>query len=135
MNAFIVELTNKAGELARVTEVIAQKGIDVTGFAGATSGDRGSVVLLTNDEEGTRRALGEAHATVREVEIVPASLENRPGSLAAAARRLADAGVNIDGAMPIGMIGDKVPVAFATSDAAKARIALGEAALEGSRPR
>jgi hypothetical protein len=135
VNAFIVELTNKSGELARITEAIAQKGIDLTGFAGATSGDRGSVVLLTNDEAGTRRALSDARATVREVEIVPASLENKPGSLAAAARRLADAGVNIDAAMPIGMNGDKVTVAFATSDPAKARIALGEAVPEASRPR
>ena len=131
MNAFIVELKNKSGELARVTEAIAEKGIDVTGFAGATSGDSGAVVLITNDEAGTRKALQDARATVREIEIVSAALENRPGSLAKAARRLADAGVNIEAAMPIGMSGDKVTVAFATSDPGKARAALGEAVAAG----
>ena len=133
MNAFIVELKNKAGELARVTETIAEKGIDITGFAGATSGDSGSVVLITNDEAGTRKALQDARATVREIEIVSAPLDNRPGSLAKAARRLADAGVNIEAAMPIGMSGDKVTVAFATSDPAKARTALAEAVAGGIR--
>ena len=133
MNAFIVELKNKAGELARVTEAIAEKGIDITGFAGATSGDSGSVVLVTNDEAATRRALQDARATVREIEIVSAPLDNRPGSLAKAARRLADAGVNIEAAMQIGMSGDKVTVAFATSDPAKARTALGEAVAAGIR--
>jgi hypothetical protein len=127
VNAFIVELENKSGELARVTEAIAQKGIDITGFAGTTAGDHGAVVLITNDEDATRKVLAGAGLKVREAEIVPASLDARPGSLAEAARRLADAGVNIQAAMPIGMAGDKVTVAFATDDAAKARGALAEA--------
>lgn len=127
MNAFIVEMKNQKGEVARITEAIAHKGIDITGFAGVAIGDKGGVVLLTNDEASTRKVLSEAHVTVREVEIVPAALDARPGSLAEATRRLADAGVNIEAAMPIGMAGEKVTVAFATSDAAKARSVLGEA--------
>ena len=128
MNAFIVELKNKAGELARITEAIAQKGIDITGFAGATIGDqrlgRPDHQRRGRDPQGPVRGRS---VTVREVEIVPAALDARPGSLAEAARRLADAGVNIEAAMPIGMAGDKVTVAFATSDPAKARGVLGEA--------
>jgi hypothetical protein len=127
VNAFIVELENRTGELARVTEAIAEKGIDITGFAGATAGDRGAVVLITNDEEATRKVLAGAGVKVREAEVVPAALDARPGSLARAARRLADAGVNNQAAMPIGMAGEKVTVAFATDDAAKARTVLAEA--------
>ena len=133
MNAFIVELQNKAGELARVTEAIAQKGIDITGFAGTATGEHGAVVLITNDEAATRKVLAAVGVQVREAEIVPAALEARPGSLAEAARRLADAGVNIEAAMPIGMAGDKVTVAFATNDPAKARSALADAAISGLR--
>ena len=125
VNAFIVELDNKAGELARVTEAVATKGIDIVGFAGATAGTRGAVVLLTNDESGTRSALIGAKVTFREVETVAATLEPGPGSLARVARRLADAGVNVEAAMPTGMAGDRVNVAFATSDATKARSVLG----------
>ena len=60
MNAFIVDLTNKPGELARVAEAIAQKGINIEGFAGATAGGAGTVLLVTNDEAGTRRAPADA---------------------------------------------------------------------------
>ena len=127
MNAFIVELENRTGELARITEAIAEKGIDITGFAGATAGDRGAVVLITNDEDATRKVLAGARVKVREAEIVPAAIDARPGSLAEVARRLADAGVNIQAAMPIGMAGEKVTVAFATDDAAKTRSVLAEA--------
>lgn len=132
MNAFIVELPNKPGELARITEAIAQKGIDITSFSGATCGDTGSVALLTNDEAGTRSTIQAAGFKAREIEVVPTSLENRPGTLAEAARRLADAGVNIEAALPTGMSGSNVVVAFATSDPAKARQALGEKVLSGT---
>jgi hypothetical protein len=125
MHAFIVELTNKPGELARVTEAIAQKGINIEGFAGATAGGAGTVVIVTNDEAGTRRALSDAGCNAREVELVMASLDHAPGSLAAAARKLADAGINIEAAMPTGMAGDKVTVSFATDNPAKAREILG----------
>lgn len=60
--------------------------------------------------------------------LVVASLEHRPGTLAAAARRMADAGVNVETMFAIGMDGDKVMVAFGVSDAAAARAALGELA-------
>jgi hypothetical protein len=131
MIAFIVDLQDKPGELARVAEAIAQKGINITGFTGATAGGRGAVMLVTNDEEGTRRALADAGCTVRESELVTASLEHRPGSLAAAARKLADAGINISGAMPVGMSEGKVSIAFATDQPAKASELIGSAEPAG----
>ena len=131
MISFIVDLQDKPGELARVTEAIAQKGINITGFTGATAGGHGAVMLVTNDEEGTRRALADAGCTVRESELVTASLEHRPGSLAAAARKLADAGINISGAMPVGMSEGKVSIAFATDQPARARELIGSAEPAG----
>jgi hypothetical protein len=128
-----VELKNKPGELARATEAIAQKGINILGFTGATCGDSGSIVLLTNDEAGTKRALGDAGFKPREVELVVASLANQPGSLAKIARRLADAGVNIEAALPTGMEGGNVSVAFATDNPAKARQVIGEKVAVGAQ--
>jgi hypothetical protein len=131
MIAFIVELHDKPGELARVTEAIAQKGINITAFSGATAGGRGGVMIATNDEEGTRRALADAGCQVTEAELVTTALEHKPGSLAAAARRLADAGINISGALPVGMSEGKVSIAFATDQPAKARELIGSAETAG----
>ena len=133
MNGFIVDLKNQPGELARVTEAIAQKGINITAFTGATCGQSGSVLLLTNDEAGTRQALGTAQMNVREVELIPVTLADKPGALAEAARRLADAGVNIEGAVPTGMSGGNVQLALATDNPTKARAALGDRVLSGAR--
>ena len=135
MNAFIVDLKNKPGELARIAEAIAEKGIDITGFTGATCGDTGTVALATNDEAGTRRVLTDGRWTYRPVELVTASMANKPGTLAKVTRKLASAGVNIEAALPTGMSGDNVHVAFATDNPSKAKEALGEFLLTPAHSR
>jgi hypothetical protein len=135
MNAFIIELKNKPGELAKVTEALADKGINITGFTGATCGEAGAVCVLTNDESATRRALQEAHYKAHERELVVASLADVPGTLAEACRRLANAGVNVEAVLPTGMSGGAIHVAFATDAPSKARSAIGDAVLSGTSGR
>lgn len=132
MNAFIVELKNQPGEVARVSEAIAQKGIDITAFSGVTCGGSGTIALLTNDEAGTRTALREAGCQAREIEVVGTALENRPGTLAKATRKLADAGINIEVALPIGMDGGRATLAFGTDNPAKAKEILGATEMAAS---
>ena len=125
MNVFIVDLKDQPGELAKATEAIAHKGINITAFAGVSCGDSGKIALLTNDDPGARRALSEAGYMAREVEVIPTTIANTPGSLAETARKLADAGINVEVALPTGMSDGKVTLAFATDDPAKARTILG----------
>lgn len=134
MQAFMVDCKNKPGELAKLTQTLADKGINITGFTGAACGDQGSICLITNDEAGTRKALEAAHYKVRETELTMATVQDKPGSLAEVCRRLANAGVNIEAALPTGMGSDGIHVAFATDNASKARSALGEMAMSGSMP-
>ena len=91
MNAFLVELPNKMGELARVTEAIAAKGVNITGVSGTTCGTGGSVAILTADDATTRAALKDAKFSFREVEATQTPIGNVPGALAKVTRRLADA--------------------------------------------
>ena len=125
MNVFIVDLKHQPGELAKAAEAIAQKGINITAFSGVTCGDGGKIALLTNDDAGARRALSEAGYRAKEVEVVAATLAHTPGSLAEAARKLANAGVNIEAALPTSMSDGKVTLAFATDNPAKAKSLLG----------
>lgn len=127
MNVFIVDLKHQPGELAKAAEAIALKGINITAFSGLTCGDHGQIALLTNDEAGTRKALSEAGFSVREVEVVSTTLEHSPGTLAAAARKLADAGISVEVALPTVMSGGNVTLAFATDQPARARTVLGSA--------
>ncbi|MFL5778952.1 MAG: hypothetical protein ACJ761_08425, partial [Chloroflexota bacterium] len=118
MNAFIIEFQDRPGEFARIAEAIAQKGINITGFAGVTCGGSGGVAIITNDEDATRAALRGVNATVKEREVVTAAVgADTPGTLAAMARKLADAGLNIEAAFAVGMSGGDAHVAVVTSDA------------------
>jgi hypothetical protein len=127
MNVFIVDLKHQPGELAKAAEAIAQKGINITAFSGITCGDSGKIALLTNDDAGARRALSEAGYRAKEIEVVPATIPNTPGSLAATARKLANAGINVEVALPTSMGDGRVTLAFATDQPDKARSILGAA--------
>jgi hypothetical protein len=128
MNALVIELENTPGGLAKVAEAIAERGINITGISAAGSGKSGAIGLVTNDEDGARQALDRAGITYHSLELVAAQLQDRPGTLAEAARRLADAGVNIELLLPTGTSGSTINVAFGVSDASAATRALGELA-------
>ena len=100
-------------------------------MVGATCGGSGSLGIITNDESSTRSVLDGGSSGYREIDLVSAALEDRPGTLAAAARRLADAGVNIELLLPTGMEGGKISVAFGVDNASAAQQALGELATAG----
>ena len=126
MNAFVVELENRPGELARLAEAIGQRGINITAIGAVTSGTAGGIGLLTNDESGTREALKAAGITVKEIGLVSVSLEHRAGTLAEVARKLADAGVNVDLLLPTGMSGSNVTIALGVDDVEAAQRVIGQ---------
>ena len=128
MQAFIVDLPNRPGSLAAVCEALGAGGVNIGGTAGATAGSGGSLAFSAEDHVGARAILDAGGWTYRAVELVVAALEHRPGTLGGAARRLADAGVNVETMFATGMDGDKVLIAFGVSDAAAARAALGDLA-------
>jgi hypothetical protein len=129
MQAFIVELPNRPGSLAAVCKALGASGINMIGAAGATAGEIGSLAFTADDDAGARTVLEAGGWTYRQVEVVQAALEHRPGSLGDAARRMADAGVNLETLFATGMQGDKVLIAFGVSDVAAARAALGDSAV------
>lgn len=129
MQAFLVELANKPGELADVAEALAAKGINITAISGTACGDGGRAAIMTSDEATTRTALDATGHKYTVLDAADTALRDEPGSLAKAARRLAEEGINIEAIMPIGMEGNEIHVAFVTSDAAKARQVLTSAGM------
>ena len=129
MLAFLVDLENKPGGLARVAEAIAAKGVNIESISGAACGDAGRAAILTNDAGTTRKALGEIGCTFSEMEATEVTLRHEAGSLAKVARRLGDAGVNIEALLPVGMDGGDVRVAIVTNDPVKAGELLSRAGI------
>jgi hypothetical protein len=128
MQGFIVDLPNRPGSLADVSEALGAGGVNITATGATTSGSAGTVAFGADDEAGARGVLEANGWPFREVALVVASLEHRPGSLGEAARRLATAGVNLESMFATGMEDGKVQIAFGVSDADAARAALGDLA-------
>jgi len=126
MQWFIVETANKPGEFARHASAIAQRGINLSNAVAVASGGSGGVALYAEDEAGLRSAMNEGGVAFREVPVVLAKLADKPGTLADAAKRLGDAGVNIELIAPVGMDAGGVSVAFGVDKLDVAESALGD---------
>ncbi len=126
MNAFIVELENRPGELARLAEAVGQRGINITAIGAVAAGGAGGIGVLTNDEAGTREALQAAGISAREIGLVSLSLEHRAGTLAEVARKLADAGVNVELLLATGMSGSNISIAVGVDDVEAAQRVVGQ---------
>jgi hypothetical protein len=128
MQWFIVEASNRPGEFARHAGEVAKRGINLANVVCLGIGDRGGAAFYATDEAGLRSALSDAGIGFREISAVTARLEDKPGTVAEAARRLGDAGVNIELLVPTGMDGKHVTVAFGVDKAEQASTALGDMA-------
>ncbi len=126
MRAFIVELENRPGSLAELCEAIGAEGINISGLSGASRHQGGAVAFITNLDSAMRQLLIRMEADYRECDVIAVGLDDRPGVLGSAARRLAEQGVNIQAIIPTGVQGMRITVTFAVDDAEKARQALGD---------
>ncbi|MGH8874382.1 MAG: ACT domain-containing protein [Acidimicrobiia bacterium] len=96
MTEFIIRLANRPGMLASLTETLAEVGVNIEALAAFGLNEEGVVRLIVDDADTARRAFREAGLVCEERQVLTTYLPHRPGELAAIARRLAEAGVNID---------------------------------------
>lgn len=125
MNAFVFQLPNHPGELAKVTQALAARGVNLLVYD-LGPGDPGAVGLVASDDATTRSALGDLGVTFREIPVLTVRMEDKPGQAASTSRRLADAGVNIELWLPVDTSPDNFVVALGVDDMEAARQAVSE---------
>jgi hypothetical protein len=92
-----VTVADQPGVLAALGEAAGRAGVNLQGVCGVAAGPASVVHLLVDDADGARAALEQAgFADVVAREVVVVDVEDRPGALGEQARRVADAGVNLD---------------------------------------
>jgi len=96
MTEFIVNMENRPGRLAALTEALAAFGVNIEALAAFGNNGDGTVRLITSDAVTTRRVLAEADLHHEEHTVLTVRLPHRPGELARLTRLIADIGVNID---------------------------------------
>jgi len=92
-----VVLTDRPGTLAEMGEVLGEAGINIDGVCAVTSQGEGLIHILVADAAAARQALeAKGIQVTAEREVLVREVEDRPGTLGQMARKLADAGVNIE---------------------------------------
>jgi hypothetical protein len=121
MRDFAIHLTHRPGELARVTNALARKGVNMKSVAAMVIGNQGMLRIIADDVEAAREALNEGHIPFEESELISVMLENHAGELEDVAGKLANANVNVHAIYVIGLDGDLVDLALAVDDPKKAK--------------
>jgi hypothetical protein len=92
-----VMLEDRPGSLADLGEALGGAGVNIDGLCGFPSGGVGVIHVLVADGKAARRALESAGIMVSdERDVLVHEAEDKPGMLGQVARKLADAGVNLD---------------------------------------
>jgi hypothetical protein len=95
-----VILEDRPGELARLGQATGEGGVNLLGmaaFTGVTGEGKGVIHVLVEDAAAARKTLEAAEIRIAdEREALVVDLHDQPGSLGELARRLGEAGVNIE---------------------------------------
>ena len=125
MSAFIVTLDDQPGELARLCEAMAGSGVNLLLCATTYSGS-GAVAFIADDEASAQDVLEAAGLEYLMRPALTVELENLSGAGAAAFRKLADAGINVDLLLPVRISDDMFFAVICVDDEATARAVLGD---------
>lgn len=120
-----MHLANRPGMLATLAELVASAGVNIEALAAFGGDDVGVVHLMVDDALTTRSVLGRAGMRFEEREVLTTTLPHRPGAMASMARRLADAGVNIEALYLLRSSAEGLEFAIAVDEVPAARRYLG----------
>ena len=111
---------DRPGVNAEVGEALGAAGVNIEGMYG--SGRQGEIHVLVEDVDAARRAIeGAGFQVSDERDALVVDLEDRPGGWGEVARRIADAGVNID----LNYLATSTRMVVVPDDLEKAREAVG----------
>ena len=93
----VIDIENTPGALAEVTGAISDAGVNLAAATCLRPGERAELHILVPHVEAAKHLLAISHlAVTREREVVVVEVDDHPGVLADLARKIAQAGVNID---------------------------------------
>ena len=121
-----IQLTDRPGDLARIAEALARRGVNIKGLAAVSIGRQALAHIIPDDIEAARIAFEESNIRFTESEVHTVLLENKAGQLADVVRRLGEAGVNLEAIYLTGVLDDLIEVAFVSDHSKKVKKLLRE---------
>jgi hypothetical protein len=121
-----IQLTNHPGDLARVAQALARRGVNIKALAAISVGGTAVARILPDDIVVARSAFEAAGIRFTESEVNTVLLENKAGLLASVTSRLGEAGINLEALYVTGIADDLVELAIISDNPKKAKKILEE---------
>jgi hypothetical protein len=90
------EMTNRVGLLSGVTGVLAKAKVNIAAICAYEMEKKGYFMLTVDSNAKARRVLGTLGVKIEENDAVSVEVPNRVGELGKVARKIADAGIDIE---------------------------------------
>lgn len=129
MSGITIVAGDRTGLIAEVTELLAARGVDIAFLDGRVVGEDAVLRAHIDDLSAALAVLTEAGFQVMSDDVVVFQIEDTPGSLARAARELADGKLDIRTVHTVSRSAGRCVVAITTDDNTRARALLGERLL------
>ena len=120
MNRIIVIANNEAGVIADIAGALAARNINIETISAEALGEKGTITLTADDQDGALRALTDAGFKTVSDESLVLRLHDEPGALAKLAERFKQADVNIQSLHILDRRNGYATVAISADDRAKA---------------
>lgn len=119
-----IALPDRPGELAKLLGALARESVNIDAMSANSGEHRTYVSLITDQPIKARQTLRKAGYECHQRTVLVVSVQDRPGALAALARTLGDAGVDIESIVHLEAVGDRVQLAIGVDnrDAARALV-------------
>ena len=90
-----VFVPNKAGQLAKITGILMDAGINIRALTVSETSDYGILRMIVSDPDKTQEALRDTFL-VDQTDVIACEMKDEPGALHEISTVLGDAGVNIE---------------------------------------
>jgi len=116
-----IEVPDRPGELAKLAAILGAAAINIEAIAAESASGRSYVSLIVSQPVQAREALMKHGYVCSTRTVLVVRLDDKPGALAALAKRLGDAGVNVMSAIHLGTVGGHAQLALGVDNLEKAR--------------
>lgn len=86
---------NKVGLLARISTVLAEANVNITGFCAYQMNKRAFFMMITDNNAKAKRALKKIKTTAKEEPVIIVEMPNQVGEIEKVSAMLSEAGIDI----------------------------------------
>jgi hypothetical protein len=116
-----IEVPDRPGELGKLAAILGAAKINIEAISGESAGGRSYVSLIVSQPVQARETLMKSGYVCSSRTVLVVRLEDKPGALAALAKKLGDAGVDVVSLIHLGTVGGQAQIALGVDNLEKAR--------------